>query len=114
MQLSAVTQAARQRLIELNTAPALDIVGRLDRQEISEKRFISEANGYYKTITSSDAAGALQRSARLHAPSTPKGLSLPEGVYKQVFATSDRGKRVTSVEKLINDGLLNPMEVLNA
>ena len=95
---------AEQRLGAENLAASLQA------GSLSEQEFIAQANSFLG-ITRVDTAGAFNRSFALHAP---RVFSLPDNLHAKIFGNPDRGQRVTLVEKAIQDGLINPVEVLNA
>lgn len=104
-----VSEALVARLVKLNTAESLDLVKRFWRGEVSEQELARQA-GRFLQITRSDAGQALQRAARLH---TPRTIEIPKALHAKIFATVDRGKKVTAVEQGIRDGSINPVEILN-
>ncbi|MGH7274864.1 MAG: hypothetical protein ACREIQ_10460 [Nitrospiria bacterium] len=105
-----ISESLITRLTGLGTSESRGLVEQFKNGQITEQQFIANA-GRFLQLTRTDPAAAFNRAASLHAP---KGFSLPENVYDKIFGKSDRGQRVTAVEKLILDGAIIPMEVYNA
>jgi len=112
MTISNVTQALVSRLSHINTPESRDLISKLQRGSVSEQEFISQANRFLQ-LTRTDATGAFNRAAARFAPSL-RGVSLQDSLYKKIFNSGERGARVMAVEEGIRNGLINPMEVLNA